>query len=411
MSEYRLGIDFGTCFSFIGVCGEDGNVSIFGSDESGYGIPSTFYHGSDLQNLTGDEAESFASSVRYDPTQVVRYVKQQLLTNEFSLQGGVVSPRFIVACIIRRLIEIAKKEMVALDSLGDLSMSGAVISVPVSFDRDTDKQRYHLIKNAARDAGLEDVKLIQEPVAAAISYCYNQTKRVKEPILVFDLGGGTFDVACLRPRADLTYHILQPLGIEHIGGICWTEALVEYFVDRIDKLDSSSLKYDRDVSMQELLNSGSGVIEKLKRYLSQENIADNTYRQVPILHEILKNPFHEPNNIFNLNINRNIFNSITEPLLQELLKLVDESSVKCGLNTRPTAHVVLSGGASRMPQIKDGILSILKNKYGVKILNEKRMIHLPDKAIARGAAMSAFGLNIKHLINNSFTLGDIFVDI
>ena len=403
MTKYRLGIDFGTCFSFVGIWDGVGKVTTFGSIANGYGLPSTFYHDNDYPNFTGDEAERLANASNYDTTKTVRYVKQQLLTDKFSLQGGVVTPRFIVTCIIRRLLEIAEKEMVIRDPSGELLKSGAVISVPVSFG----EQRYRLIKAAAEDAGLEDVKLILEPVAAAISYCNQLSERAKAPVLVFDLGGGTFDVACLRPRGDLTYDIFEPQGSEHIGGIRWDEMLAEYFVDRLHLLDSSNLAYDRDISIQKLLNSSTGVIESLKRGLSLNDFNDNHYIPVPIFYEIFKNPNIAPN----LHINRDTFNSITEPLLKELLKLVEESVITCGLNAFPS-HVVLSGGASRMPQVKRGILNVLKNKCGMKtILNEAKMIYSPESAIATGATMSAFGLNTTHMVKNYYNPQDIFIDI
>ena len=385
LTDYRIGIDFGTCYSNIGVCSEHGQATVFGSEVTGYGLPSIFYHDVVHKNLVGDDAEYFLKLQGHDPSTFVENVKLKLLHDGWNLQGGYVTPIWVASRIMKRLIEIATKEIKKLDPNGRLIHDEAVISVPVGFI----DEEYARIEEAAIKAGIAKVKLILEPVAAAISYTYSLDSRVREPIFVYDLGGGTVDVVCLRPRGDLTYEIHKAEG-ERIGGLMWTERLSEYIVGNYD---AKNLQFSRDKTIKNIF----WAIEDMKKLLSSTKFDSTLPIDVPMFQEILKK---SSNDAPNLKISRDQFEFHTSDLLSRTLAIAEKSTTSCGLTTRDRVHVVLSGGGSRMPQIKNGIVNMLKNKWGIEIINEGSMIHRPETAIARGAALVTFGFNKEHHIKN-----------
>jgi molecular chaperone DnaK len=379
LTDYPIGIDFGTCFSHL-ACFDRQQLRLLNKYQDRHGIPSIFVHG-ELdrdRNQCGRAASIYARNEGYNDSSVVRYVKQQLLGKNpywraqtvetglnFKLKGGTVSAKDIAAHIFRHIIGQANMELQAFrPDAADIGT--AVVTVPVFF---AEKQR-GIIREAANAAGIHTISILEEPIAAALEYC--ETYNVHEPVVVYDLGGGTVDAACfIRLKGERnTYLVLKAQG-GRIGGVDWDEAFKEYIINRYKE------EYGIDLAM-DAVETGrfADIVENAKLDLSErkETKVDFPYRgrNIPI------------------EVTREQFDGVTKGLLDSTLQIVYDVAKGSRLDVYGRgAHLVLSGGSSQMPQVQEGVTRVF-NELGINILNDRRLFQ-PASAIVSGAARYAGG--------------------
>lgn len=265
------------------------------------------------------------------------------------------SPEEISAMILRKLKEDAEKY------LGE-KVTSAVITVPAYFN---DSQR-QATKNAGAIAGLEVLRIINEPTAAALAY--GLEKKKNETILVFDLGGGTFDVSILEV-GDGLFEVKSTAGDTHLGGDDFDHKLVQWFAQEFKQSEGVDLTKDPQ-ALQRLTEAA----EKAKIELSSVN---ETSVSLPFITANETGPKH-----LDMKLTRAKFNELTRDLVEKLRKPVEQALSDAKLNYSKIDEVVLVGGSTRIPAVKE----MVKNLTGGKEPNQSVN---PDEVVAIGAAVQA----------------------
>ncbi|MCL2200182.1 MAG: Hsp70 family protein [Defluviitaleaceae bacterium] len=407
---YRVGIDFGTCFSFIAYCfDKDGSsrihILINPVDRMPYEIPSVFFHGEKekMRHLCGYDAIDHADNMRGNENEdkyVVRHIKQKLF-EKFKLNGGEISPKEIVTDFFAYFSGLIKDGLHAEDhSLANSDEPiEAVISVPVVF---TEHERSIIIE-AAQAAGITVIGLIEEPIAIAIDYIrhLNQEGHL-EPVIVYDLGGGTVDVACIKYHpnkthevqlrdgarvyipSESTYEVIVSDG-KRIGGVKWDEILSQYILDRCEE----------EYKAPPVQDPGRPFYKRVIE--TKHRLSKNDEINMPFTYIDSNIPQNR-----NVLITRKHFEEKTNELLKETMDCIRHVSSRCGFKSGTKVRVVLSGGSSRMPQVREGVLDILENEMGVTVINKTSMLYRHEKAVALGAARYADSLPpIKRVVTSS----------
>jgi molecular chaperone DnaK len=265
------------------------------------------------------------------------------------------TPEEISAMVLRKLKEDAEKY------LGE-KVGSAVITVPAYFN---DSQRQST-KNAGTIAGLEVLRIINEPTAAALAYGID--KKTNETILVFDLGGGTFDVSILEV-GDGVFEVKSTSGDTHLGGDDFDHVLVDYIADEFKRNEGIDLRKDPQ-ALQRLTEAA----EKAKIELSSVTEASIS---LPFITANETGPKH-----LDLRITRSKFNELTKHLVERCRKPVEQAVVDAGLKTSELNEVVLVGGSTRIPAVQDLVKSLTGGKEPNQSVN-------PDEVVAIGAAIQA----------------------
>ena len=241
------------------------------------------------------------------------------------------------------------------------TVSKAVITVPAYFN---DSQR-QATKDAGKIAGLEVLRIINEPTASALAYGLD--KKTNEKILVFDLGGGTFDVSILEV-GDGVFEVKSTSGDTHLGGDDWDERIVNYIADEFNKEQGIDLRQDRQ-ALQRLREAA----EKAKVELSSTM---ETEINLPYVTADSNGPKH-----LQIKLNRSKFEQLTADLLERTRKPIETALKDAGLKVGDINEVVLVGGATRMPMVQE-LVKKITGKDGNKSVN-------PDEVVAIGAAIQA----------------------
>jgi molecular chaperone DnaK len=265
------------------------------------------------------------------------------------------SPEEISAMVLRKLKEDAEKY------LGE-KVTSAVITVPAYFN---DSQRQST-KNAGAIAGLEVSRIINEPTAAALAYGID--KKTNEVILVFDLGGGTFDVSILEV-GDGVFEVKSTSGDTHLGGDDFDHVLVDFIADEFKRNEGIDLRKDPQ-ALQRLMEAS----EKAKIELSAVTEASIS---LPFITANETGPKH-----LDLRVTRAKFNELTKHLVERCRVPVDQAIKDAGLKTSEINEVVLVGGSTRIPAVQDLVKSLTGGKEPNQSVN-------PDEVVAIGAAIQA----------------------
>ena len=349
----KIGIDFGTTFSLPAalINGHPATLLPGGA----YGIPSVFYRDAKIGILIGQPAENRG---QHKPANVVRNVKMFISDTskkEFSLDGKNFTKKQIVGGIINEVVNIAHEE-ISLKQLKSQDIEGAVISVPAAFDI----RELEFIKQAAENnSGLNVLGFIREPVAAAISYFNAPSAEDKKTILVYDLGGGTCDVAIVRAdKNSKEWYTVLASDMRRIGGRDWDNVLVEMIKRKCREEDEyiEFSKRDEEKILKEAVNVKHN-LSKLDEFASQVEVDGE---------------------IYDFEITRKDFEKKSSELLQSTMKMVDELKSKFG---GKVDYIVCVGGSSQMPQVKS---AFEKNYPDIEL-----KLYEPEKAIAFGAAIYA----------------------
>ncbi len=348
-----VGIDLGTTNSVVAVL-EAGEPVVIPNAEGSRTTPSVVGFSKTGEILVGEVAKRQAIT---NPDRTVRSVKRHMGDKGWSVDvdGKKWTPQEISSQILAKLKRDAES------FLGDTVMQ-AVITVPAYFD---DSQR-QATKEAGQIAGLEVLRIINEPTAAALAYGLD--KQHDQTILVFDLGGGTFDVSLLE-IGEGVFEVKATHGDTKLGGDDWDQRVIDWMVKEFKNAHGVDIAKDR-MALQRLKEAA----EKAKIELSQ--VAEASIN-LPFVTATAEGPLH-----LDMKLTRSEFERMTEDLVQRCTGPFEQAIKDWGKDVATIDHVILVGGATRMPMIQDLVRKLTGGKEPHKGVN-------PDEVVAVGAAIQA----------------------
>jgi molecular chaperone DnaK len=347
-----VGIDLGTTNSVVSVL-EAGEPVVIPNAEGGRTTPSVVGFSKSGEVLVGEVAKRQAIT---NPDRTIRSVKRHMGTSwSVDIDGKKYNAQEISARILQKLKRDAESY------LGD-TVNQAVITVPAYFD---DAQRT-ATKEAGQIAGLEVLRIINEPTAAALAYGLDKENK-EQTVLVFDLGGGTFDVSILE-IGEGVFEVKSTSGNTHLGGDDWDQRVIDWLVTEFKNTEGVDLSVDK-MALQRLKEAG----EKAKIELSS---VQETQINLPFITATAEGPKH-----LDLKLTRAKFNEITADLVDACKGPFEQAISDAGLSKSDIHHVVMVGGSTRMPSIQD-LVQGLTGKEPHKGVN-------PDEVVAIGAAVQA----------------------
>ena len=367
-----IGIDLGTTNSAMAVM-EGSEPEILVNAEGDRTTPSVVGFGKDGERTVGKAAKNKAVT---NPENTIASVKrfigrsyaetaEEQKTVAYTVKNGnggraVVDidgkdymPEEISAMVLQKLKADAEKRV------GE-PITQAVITVPAYFN---DAQR-QATKDAGKIAGLEVLRIINEPTAAALAYGLDRTNK-DEKVLVFDLGGGTFDVSVLE-LGDGVFEVCSTAGDNHLGGDDWDQRVIDWLADKFQADNGNDLRQDK-MALQRLKDAA----EKAKMELSSTS---QTNINLPFISAGAAGPLH-----LDYTLTRAEFERITKDLLDRCKAPVQQALKDAGLSTGDVNEVILVGGSTRMPAVQE----LVKNMTG----KQPNMSVNPDEVVAMGAAV------------------------
>lgn len=353
-----FGIDLGTTYSAVASIDEFDRPTVVANDINEQTTPSAVYFESEENVVVGVEAKNMAE---IEPEAVVQFVKRFMGRRDeflFEHDGRQYEPEEISAIILKGLVEKAQQTL-------DDDISDVVITVPAYFD---EAQRV-ATRNAGVMAGLNVLDIVNEPIAAAFSYGV-QNKEAEETILVYDLGGGTFDVSVIRVDSE-GVRILVTGGNHELGGKDWDDRLINWLATAFEEENGVNPLTDPHAHQELRMKA-----EAVKKRLSQK----------------MKDPFtfSFAGNHSRIEVAREKFEEITADLLDQTVQVtketLEELTEKTGDNS--IDRILLVGGSSLMPMVKERI----DKEFGVE-----SQIHDPAECVAKGAAVWAVKARINGL--------------
>jgi molecular chaperone DnaK len=379
-----VGIDLGTTNSVVAVL-EGGEPTVIPNAEGSRTTPSVVGFTKTGERLVGSAAKRQAV---VNPDRTVISIKRKMGTSDrVTIDGTNYSPEQISAMILQKLKTDAEAY------LGD-KVDKAVITVPAYFN---DAQR-NATKDAGRIAGLEVLRIINEPTAASLAYGLDKKKN--ETILVYDLGGGTFDVSVLDV-GDGVFEVRATSGDTHLGGDDWDQRIVDYVADEFKKDQGIDLRKDKQ-AMQRLREAA----EKAKIELS--NVVQTSIN-LPFITADAEGPKH-----LDVSLTRAKFEEMTRDLLNRTVEPFNRALKDAGIEAKDIDEIILVGGSTRMPAVQDLVKKLGGGKEPNRSVN-------PDEVVAVGAAIQAgvLGGEVKDVVLLDVTplslgiqtLGDMFTKL
>ena len=352
-----VGIDLGTTNSAVSVL-EGGEPTVIANAEGFRTTPSVVAFTKDGEILVGETAKRQAVT---NVDRTIASVKRHMGTNwTFPVDDKKYTPQEISARILAKLKRDAETY------LGE-AVTDAVITVPAYFN-DAERQA---TKDAGEIAGLNVLRIINEPTAAALAYGLDKGKE-DELILVFDLGGGTFDVSLLEVGKDEGFSTIQvkaTSGDNRLGGDDWDQRVVDHLVKKFKETSGVDVSKDK-IALQRLKEAA----EQAKKELSQSMSANI---QLPYLSLTENGPAN-----LDETLTRAQFEQMTADLLERTKKPFNDVIKEAGVKVADIAHVVLVGGSTRMPAVSDLVKSLTGGREPNKGVN-------PDEVVAVGASLQA----------------------
>ena len=347
-----IGIDLGTTNSCVAVL-ENGEPQIIANNEGMRTTPSVVAFTKDGERIVGEPAKRQAVT---NADNTVISIKTHMGTDyKVNIEGKEYTPQEISAITLQKLKADAESY------LGQ-PVKEAVITVPAYF---TDAQR-QATKDAGRIAGLEVKRIINEPTAAALAYGMDKLDQDKK-ILVFDLGGGTFDVSILE-IGDGTFEVLATAGNNRLGGDDFDKVIIDYLAEEFKKAEGVDLRSDK-MALQRLKEAA----EKAKKELSSTM---TTNINLPFITATASGPKH-----MNIDLSRAKFDELTHHLVEKTMEPTKRALSDAGLSVSEIDDVLLVGGSTRIPAVQDAVKKFI-GKEPHKGIN-------PDECVAAGAAIQA----------------------
>ncbi len=347
-----IGIDLGTTNSCVSVL-EGGEPVVIANAEGMRTTPSVVGFKKDGERLVGETAKRQAVT---NPDRTISSIKRHMGEDyKVAIDGKDYTPQEISAMILTKLKNDAEAY------LGE-KVTQAVITVPAYFS-DAQKQA---TKDAGKIAGLEVLRIINEPTAASLAYGL-QDESGDHKILVYDLGGGTFDVSILE-LGDGVFEVLATNGDTHLGGDDFDEVLLNWMADNFAKENGVDLRSDK-MALQRLREAA----EKAKKELSG---SQTTNINLPFITVTSDGPLH-----LNVDLTRAKFDQLTEHLVQRTIEPMNKAMKDAGVTNADIEKVILVGGSTRIPAVQEAVKKVT-GKEPFKGIN-------PDECVAIGAAIQA----------------------
>ena len=346
-----IGIDLGTTNSCVAVM-EGGEAVVIPNAEGTRITPSVVAFSKEGERMVGEVAKRQAIT---NPDRTIVSIKRHMGTRHtVDIGDKKYTPQEISAMILQKLKQDAE------GYLGE-AVHEAVITVPAYF---TDSQR-QATKDAGKIAGLEVKRIINEPTAAALAY--GLEKGENQTILVYDLGGGTFDVSILE-LGDGVFEVIATSGNNRLGGDDFDQRIIDWMVDEFKKANNVDLSQDK-VAVQRLKEAA----EKAKHELSS---VTTTNINLPFITATSSGPLH-----LDLNLTRAQFEKMTEDLVEKTMTPTRRALKDAGMESKDIDRVLLVGGSTRIPAVQEAIKKVI-GKEPHKGVN-------PDECVALGAAIQA----------------------
>ena len=369
-----IGIDLGTTNSCVAVL-EGGEPVVIPNSEGGRTTPSVVSFTQAGERVVGEAAKRQQA---VNAARTVLSIKREMGTDyRVKIDGKAYTPQEISAMILQKLRRDAE------DFLGE-PVSQAVITVPAYF---TDSQR-QATRDAGRIAGLEVLRIINEPTAAAFAYGLDHGQAQK--ILVYDLGGGTFDVSLIE-IGDGVIEVLATSGDNHLGGDDFDERLADYLADEFKRTEKIDLRHDKAAMLRV-----REAAEKAKRELSGQM---STQVTLPFLTQDANGPHH-----LDVTVTRAQFEGMTRDLVERTCGPVSQVMTDAALSMSDLGQVLLVGGSTRMPAVQE-MVKKLTGKVPARNVN-------PDECVAMGAALQGGKLAAGNgMVDSSAAQNVILMDV
>lgn len=356
MAEQVYGIDLGTTYSVIATLGSNAKPEVFDiSTESERTLASVVYFQPGGEPVVGREAKKMAAS---EPDRVVARVKRQIGKEDvrYTFDGVEYDPITISSLILKRMKEDVEAQ--------GYPVSKVVITCPAYFGY-TEKTA---TRQAGEIAGLEVLDIIHEPTAAALNYCSHEFSENRR-MMVYDLGGGTFDVTLLEFSVDefggnANIVILDSTGDDKLGGVDWDETLSDYICE-VYADENGISKDDIDAATKAVIASQAEDVKKKLSVMASFNVNVGGSR---------------------LQVTAEEFRERTKSLVDRTIYFVTQLLSSNNLTPDDIDTVLLVGGSTRMPMIKEAVMALFPNKDGG---SPRVRIEDPDFAVAKGAAIAA----------------------
>ena len=357
--EKVFGIDLGTTYSCVAYVDENGKATVIKNSEDTMTTPSVVYF-EDAENIA--VGESAKENALLEPLKVVSLIKRDMgkADADRTINGVKMRPEQISSYILRKLVNDAMNSLREEGKLGDNEeVKKVVITCPAYFG----VEEKEATKTAGEIAGLEVLNIINEPTAAAISYGINVAEG-KKNVLVYDLGGGTFDITVMQVNGN-NIKAIATGGNHALGGADWDDAVRSHIVQRFEEetgISAGDLMGDPETWQQISLS-----VEKAKKLLTSKEKAP-----ISVNFEGEK---------FRMELTREKFDELTMDLLDQTIQLTNdmfEKAAEKGVNKKDIDIILLVGGSSKMKQVEKRICE----EYG-----KETKLFEPDWAVAKGAAI------------------------
>ena len=371
-----FGIDLGTTNSLISMVDSEGKVIIFSDNNGKSLIPSTVSYTDNQIQVGKNHSNQTISSVKRLMGKSIKDINKLSLELPFHItdkgdnniyinkqDGTCVTPVEVSAEILKQLCKIVKNS-------SNLEVKKVVITVPAYFDEAARKAT----KDAAQLANLEVLRLLNEPTAAALAYGIGKPECENNIYMIYDLGGGTFDISILKLHKGV-FQVLATGGDTNLGGDDIDYLFAKFIYNKYQQVESIN-----NIALnKELLNNLIPDVKYAKEYLSKHHIGSFNFK------------IHNKN--FSCEVSRNELQGIVSDLLDQTLSITTSTINSIGLNISNIAKVILVGGSTKMPIIKDMLTNIFHNKVFCDVD--------PEKIVAVGAALQAHYLANPHIKNKN----------